>query len=221
MLRCWFLVTPILLLFAAGFPHLSADETKAERRPSIEKLVEKLKPAIVVIQKTKGGENEKDLWPGLGVVVDPKGIIVTPARRLVGPGTTEVVLSDGRKLTPKVLFSDAADDVAILKVESEKPLPHAEFGNSDKLEVADWMLSFNKSFHLTPEFNIERGLYVGKRRSREKNKELLYMDSALSTPPDRDLLFSMEGKVLGTWTKTGAVPGNRVQEILRKALEKK
>jgi serine protease Do len=212
---------PCGLLFVA-IPWLwSADEPKTERPPSIEKIMEKISPAVVVIQKTRGGENEKDIWPGLGVVVDPKGIIVTPARRLDGPGTTEIILSDGRKLAPKVLFSDAGDDVAILKVVSEKPLPHAEFGNSDKLETGDWVLALNKSFRLTPEFNVERGLYVGKRRSREKDRKLLYMDSALSNPPDRDLLFDMDGKLLGIWTKTGAVPGNRVKEILRQALEKK
>ena len=44
------------------------------------------------------------------------------------------------------------------------------------------------------------------------------MDSSRSTAQDRDLLFDMDRNLLGIWTKTGAVPGNRVKEILRQAL---
>ena len=62
---------------------------------------------------------------------------------------------------------------------------------------------------LKREFGVEPGLYVGKRRATETDEELLFMDSAQSNPPDRDLLFDREGKLLGIWSKTGALPGVR------------
>jgi S1-C subfamily serine protease len=223
MLRYRLLIAAVLpALFGAGVVSRSADEPKAqERRTPTGKLLEKVRPAVVVLRGVEKDEKERTVWVGLGVLVDPQGTIVTPRRRLGGAGTVEVLLSDGRTLTAKVLSADPKSDVAVLAVKSDRPLPHAEFGDSDKLQVGDRVLSLDKRFRLTPEFGAEAGLYTGKRRATEKDPELLVMDSVQSIPPDRDLLFDHEGKLLGIWTTTGAVPDNQVKERVRQARERK
>jgi hypothetical protein len=71
------------------------------------------------------------------------------------------------------------------------------------------------------EFALEPGLISGKRRAAKTGEEMFYVDSARSYPSSRDLLFNREGKLIGIWSRTGAVPSNWVREAIRKLLETK
>lgn len=212
-----------LSLVALGFlaplvpPGISADETKAgDRRKSIERVVERIKTATVIIHATTGkpGEEEARTRSGLGVLVDPQGIVVLPRRLIEGASSIEVVLNDNRKLTPKADLSDRKAEWGLIQLESDKPFLHAEWADSDQVKLADTVLALG-------ELQIELGIISRKRRAADTGKELFSMDSALSVPVDRDLLFNMDGRIIGVWTQAGAVPGNRVKEAVSQLLKKK
>jgi hypothetical protein len=204
-------------------PGASAGEEKKgdEREQRGAALVEKITPALVTVHraKEKAAGEKTHARSGLGVIVDPRGIVVLPRRLLEGAGALEVVLSDGRKRAPKAVFSDAKADLGIIQLEGDGPLPCAYFGDSDRVKVGDFVRSFDLAFGR--EVTMERGVISGKRGDPGKGGERLFMDSARSYPSDRDLLFDREGKVLGVWTRTGAVPGNRAREAIRQFLDKK
>jgi serine protease Do len=200
-------------------PNLCAQEKKAgePRKSAVDMVLDKVRPAVVFIEATteKPRGKEKRLRSGLGVIIDPKGIVVMPHRLLKGSSTMEVTLSDGRRLTPRATFPDTGAELAIIRLESDKPLPCVEPGDSDKLKEGDRVLSLDLMFDR--EITVERGLFTGKKRANGQTDERLYMDSARSAPSDRDLLFDMQGKLIGVWTPKGAVPIQRVTEAVRRA----
>jgi S1-C subfamily serine protease len=218
MNRRWLLaVVPILCGIALLVPpSLFADE-KADVLSERARVIDKIRSTIVMIRATPDKENDSRIRPGLGVLIDPQGTVIVPRRRVEGAGKIEVTLHDGRTLPAKSLGVDCGAEIAVLKLESDRPFSHAEFGDSAGLKLGDWVVSFDLfGRDPTPEF----GLLSGRRQDKEGN-ESLRIDSAISCPLDRDLLFSMDGKVLGIWTKTGAVPSSRVQEAVGRLLKKK
>jgi S1-C subfamily serine protease len=219
-----FLIAAVSLLA----PRLWAEE-KSERLPRrwVEEVLEKIKPSIVVVH---AGEKDADgresaTRHGLGVIIDPKGVVVLPHRLVAGGGAVEVVLSDGRRLRPMAILSDVEAEVAVLKLESDRPLPSAAFGDSDSVKVGDRVLSLHSEFR--EEAGIERGSIEGKARPERKGVRL-YMTSVWSPPRQRDLLVNRKGEIIGVWMeerfkpdeRPGAVPSDQVKAAVRRLLEK-
>src|ERR1700734_3478367 len=69
---------------------------------------------------------------GSGFVIDPSGIVITNNHVVGDANDIVVIFTDGRKLKAKVIGKDPKVDVAVLKVESDKPLKTVKFGDSDK-----------------------------------------------------------------------------------------
>jgi S1-C subfamily serine protease len=204
-------------LLPAG-PLLRAEEKK-EVRPRVwaADVLKKIRPAVVIVEERRQDADGKEVQPRcwLGVLIDPKGTVVMPRRTFAGADRIGVVLSDGRKLIPRKVVSDAEADLAVLQVEDDRPFPHAAFGDSQCLQVGDWVLSLDCT---RSEVSFELGLFTGKARAGQKGAGRLHMDSARSYPSDRDLLLNRQGEIIGIWTKVGAVPGERVKESVRRLL---
>ncbi len=204
-------VVPLLAVLLA----LPAQEKEKDSpRAALRRAVAKVRPAVVVVRPAKAPAKGKA--PGLGALLGPKGLVLTPRRHVEGAGPLEVVLSDGRKLAAKVVFK--GPDVAFLRVASDRPLPFVGLGDSDRLKVGDFVFSFGACLGPDEEPTVEAGLFRG-RRAAGKGEERLLMDSALSAPPQRKLLFNLEGNLVGAWAGRGAVPSNRLTEVVRRALE--
>jgi S1-C subfamily serine protease len=195
-----------MLTLAVGKPEGS------QLRPTIAKVAETIRPSLVVIRPVVDNLPDEELRSrsGLGVIVDPVGIVALPRRLLEQPGGMEVILRDGRKLIPTTLHSDPQTETGFLKLDTDLPLPHANFRNSDALEVGDDALSLDLGFK--HEFTVEPGVLSTKRGKPGTAAERWLMDSARSYPSRRDLLFDRQGRLVGIWAKSGAVPGNRVRE---------
>src|SRR5262249_41919172 len=146
------------------------------------RVVEGIRPAVVFMYRIEETPAGKEARPrsGLGLIVDPQGVVVFPRRLAEGAGTLEVVLSDGRKFTPKAVSSEPKAAWAIARLGSDKPLPYVAFGDSDRVKVGDWVLSLDLPFR--QEFTVELGIVSAKRRLAEKGEELIFMDSARSYP---------------------------------------
>jgi S1-C subfamily serine protease len=181
-------------------------------------VVERIQPAVVIVRGTwqKPGDKEARTRSGLGVLVDPQGVVVMPRRLVEGAATIKVELRDGREFSPGAAFAESEAGWAAVKLESDKPLPHAAWGDSDKAAVGDMVLSLDLMSHA--ELSLERGI-VSARPSAEGGDKLLFMDSARSCPSDRDLLFNRDGEVIGIWGQAGAAPSNRIKKIINERLK--
>ncbi|HBA42113.1 MAG TPA: serine protease, partial [Alphaproteobacteria bacterium] len=85
---------------------------------------------------------------GSGFIIDAEGIIVTNNHVIAQADEITVNLSDGSQLPAELVGRDPKTDLAVLKVESDKPLPFVSFGRSDKIRVGDWVLAIGNPFGL-------------------------------------------------------------------------
>ena len=64
--------------------------------------------------------------------------------------TIKITLSDQTEYSAELVGSDRLTDMAVLKIDSETPLPYAEFGNSESARVGDWVIAIGDPFGLSP-----------------------------------------------------------------------
>ncbi|MCB0633154.1 MAG: trypsin-like peptidase domain-containing protein, partial [Lewinella sp.] len=116
---------------------------------------ESVTPAVVNIKSIQTGL--MDRWrgsrtygaasSGSGVIISPDGYIVTNHHVVEEGNFILVNLNDKREMKAKVVGSDPSTDMALLKVEAED-LPYLEFGNSDSLNIGEWVLAVGNPFDL-------------------------------------------------------------------------
>jgi S1-C subfamily serine protease len=86
---------------------------------------------------------------GSGVIVDPKGYILTSNHVIQGAEEIKVTLFDKRELKGKVIGSDAMTDIGIIRIETDDTLPAIQWGNSDTLRVGETVLAFGSPYGLS------------------------------------------------------------------------
>jgi S1-C subfamily serine protease len=207
-------VISLLLLVHPDFEGTSPQgpvRVAGKRRTPAVVALERIKPALVIVRGT--GEKQTKFPSGLGVLVDAKGIVVMPSRLVANAATIELKLSDGREFHVRGPRIEAKQGLAIVKLESDKPFPHVEFADSDKVKVTDWVLSLDLMFpdQVSAETGVISRICDG----------WLQMDSARSFPCERDLLFNMDGKLIGIWKGSRVVPGNRIKQSVDEGSDRK
>jgi serine protease Do len=135
---------------------------------------------------------------GSGFVIDPSGIIVTNAHVIEGADEVVVNFNDGSKLAVvKVLGRDTKTDLAVLKVEPEKPLKAVSFGDSSVMRVGDWVMAIGNPFGLGGTVTV--GIISAKKRDINSGPydEFLQTDAAINRGNSGGPLFNMFGEVIG------------------------
>ena len=113
-----------------------------------------------------GGGAIRERSLGSGVIVDPKGYILTNRHVVEKADRIRVKLQDdppGLLRDAKVVGSDQETDLAVIKIESDKPLPTAKLGNSDGMQVGDWVLAVGSPFGLQE--TVTAGIVSAKGRN--------------------------------------------------------
>lgn len=140
------------LLLALG---LGAGPALAQRAapPTFATIVQAVAPAVVTIAavvepKTALAEREDDEEPeeagpiGSGVIIDPKGVVLTNAHVADAAAAIEVVTSDGRRYRPTRILVDGRSDLAVLVIgDGTATFPFARLADSDRARVGDWVLA--------------------------------------------------------------------------------
>jgi len=138
---------------------------------------------------------------GSGVIVDAKGYIVTNRHVVEKADRIRVKLMDdppGVLHDAKVIGSDQETDLAVIKIESEKPLPVAKLGNSDSMEVGDWVLAVGSPFGLSE--TVTAGIVSAKGRNIVPNRQFqsfIQTDAAINPGNSGGPLVNMAGEVIG------------------------
>ena len=138
---------------------------------------------------------------GSGVIVDAKGYIVTNRHVIEKADRIRVKLMDdppGVLHDAKVIGSDQETDLAVIKIESEKALPVAKLGNSESMEVGDWVLAVGSPFGLSE--TVTAGIVSAKGRNIVPNRQFqsfIQTDAAINPGNSGGPLVNMAGEVIG------------------------
>ncbi|MFH1118516.1 MAG: trypsin-like peptidase domain-containing protein [Bacteroidota bacterium] len=99
---------------------------------------------------------------GSGVIVSPDGYIVTNNHVVTESNMVEVTLNDKRTYEARIIGSDPSTDLAVIKIEA-KDLPYLIYGNSDNLQIGEWVLAVGNPFNLTS--TVTAGIVSAKARN--------------------------------------------------------
>ncbi len=133
---------------------------------------------------------------GSGFIIDASGVILTNAHVVKDAESITVRLQDKRELPAKVLGMDERTDVAVLKVEASG-LPVARLGNSDQVEVGEWVLAIGSPFGL--DFTATQGIVSALARNLPDDTYVPFIqtDAAVNPGNSGGPLFNTKGEVVG------------------------
>ncbi|MCX7924861.1 MAG: trypsin-like peptidase domain-containing protein [Fimbriimonadales bacterium] len=199
---------------------------------------QRISPAVVNVDTT----GEIATWRGWrevggrgsGVIISPDGYVVTNnhvvrIQRQVARDIF-VTLQDGRRFRATVLGTDSQNDVALLKIDG-KNLPVAQLGDSDKLQVGDWVIAVGNPFGLGT--TVTAGIVSALNRSLEgagAPSGFIQTDAAINQGNSGGALADSRGRLIGIntaiFSPVGAnvgigfaIPVNRVKQVIREILE--
>ena len=167
---------------------------------------------------------------GSGVIIRQDGYIVTNNHVIAGANAIEVTLNNNRTYPARLIGTDPATDVALIKIE-ENGLPIVPFADSDQLRLGEWVLAIGSPYDLRS--TITAGIVSAKGRSMPKDpnnpnefriESFIQTDAAVNPGNSGGALVNKEGKLVGVNTaiisQTGsyagysfAVPSNIVKRI--------
>ena len=138
---------------------------------------------------------------GSGVIVDAKGYIVTNRHVVNGADRIRVKLQDdppGVLHDAKVVGVDQETDLAVIKIDTDKPLPTAKLGNSESMQVGDWVLAIGSPFGL--QATVTAGIVSAKGRNivpQRQFQSFIQTDAAINPGNSGGPLVNMAGEVIG------------------------
>ncbi len=168
---------------------------------------------------------------GSGVVFDPSGYIVTNYHVISGAEKVTVTFNDRYTTEARVIASDPATDISVLKVDESKPLPYLAFGNSDEVRLGQWVLAVG--YHLSLDATVTAGIVSAKGRALGINQSqslhavesFIQTDAAVNPGNSGGALVNTAGELIGinsaiaspTGSYAGysyAIPSNMVQKVV-------
>jgi serine protease Do len=134
---------------------------------------------------------------GSGFVIDPAGYIVTNNHVIEGAADIEVNFANGTKLRAKLIGTDTKTDIALLKVESKKPLKFVNFGDSRSMRIGDWVMAIGNPFGLGGSVSV--GIVSARNRNINAGPydNFIQTDAAINRGNSGGPLFNMYGDVIG------------------------
>ncbi|HHT9152515.1 MAG TPA: DegQ family serine endoprotease [Candidatus Hypogeohydataceae bacterium YC40] len=167
---------------------------------------------------------------GSGVIVDPKGYILTNNHVVEEADEIYVTTADKKESKAKVIGRDAPTDVAVIKIEAEN-LPAAVLGDSDKIKVGDWAIAIGNPFGLN--LTVTAGIISAVGRSQvgiADYEDFIQTDAAINPGNSGGPLLNLKGEVIGIntaiFTRTGgyqgigfAIPISMAKTVMKSLIE--
>lgn len=136
---------------------------------------------------------------GSGFVISEDGFIVTNNHVIDGADQIEIEFFSGDTLEATVVGTDPNTDIALLKVESDTPLPFVSFGDSSAMRVGDWVLAMGNP--LGQGFSASVGIVSARGRALSGSyDDYIQTDAAINRGNSGGPLFNMDGEVIGVNT---------------------
>ncbi len=167
---------------------------------------------------------------GSGVIVDPAGYIVTNNHVVAKADEIKVVLSDKREFTGKVVGTDPKTEIAVIKINA-KNLPTVPWGDSDKLEVGEYVLAIGNPFGLHQ--TVTMGIVSALGRANvgiADYEDFIQTDAAINPGNSGGALVNVRGELVGIntaiFSRSGgymgigfAVPSNMTRQVMQSLIK--
>lgn len=174
------------------------------------------------------GPQGPQMGSGSGVILSADGFIVTNNHVINGADEIEVVLNDKRSFNATIIGTDPSTDIALIKIQAEA-LPFLTFGNSDNLQIGEWVLAVGNPFNLTS--TVTAGIVSAKGRNinilggGNSIEAFIQTDAAVNPGNSGGALVTVKGELIGIntaiATNTGsyqgysfAVPANIASKVV-------
>lgn len=165
---------------------------------------------------------------GSGVIISPDGYIVTNNHVIAHASQLTVTMNNNKIYEASVVGTDPNTDIALIKIEAERPLPYLAFGDSDNVRLGEWVLAVGNPFNLTS--TVTAGIVSAKARDLGRNQSFIQTDAAVNPGNSGGALVNTNGDLIGINTaitsQTGAyigysfaVPSNIARKIVEDILE--
>ena len=148
---------------------------------------------------------------GSGFLIGSDGIILTNHHVVGDADRIDVRLRDGREFPAKLVGTDPKSDVAVIRIQA-KGLPYLDLGDSDKIEVGEWVVAVGNPFGLAE--TVTSGIISAKGRSRmgiSDYEDFIQTDAAINPGNSGGPLLDLDGKVIGInsaiYTRSGGYMG--------------
>ena len=147
---------------------------------------------------------------GSGFIIDPSGYVVTNSHVVGDAGKVEVTLQDNSKHTAKIVGRDPKTDIAVLKIDSDKPLPYVTFGDSSAAQVGDWVMAVGNPFGLGG--TVTTGIISARGRDIHSGPfdDFLQIDAPINRGNSGGPTFNLDGEVIGINTAIYSPNGGSV-----------
>ena len=206
------------------------------------KLIESVVPSVVSITSSRTvlqqvpltiedlllgrqrAQKAKSTSLGSGVIVSKEGHIITNHHVIAGMTEIRVQLPDGRNTAARLIGSDPATDIAVLKIE-EKNIEALPLGDSDDLRVGQQIFAIGNPYGLDE--TVTRGVVSakGRRTANDSGVEVLQHDAAVNPGNSGGPLVNIRGQIVGInssiYSRTGgfqgisfAIPANTVRRVM-------
>jgi len=147
---------------------------------------------------------------GSGFVIDAEGYIVTNNHVIEGADVIEVIFPNEETYDATLLGRDPSTDLALLKINRDKPFPHVDFGDSNALEVGEWVMAIGNPFGYGG--SVSAGIVSARNRTINHGNydDFIQTDVAINKGNSGGPLFNMAGEVVGVNTAILSPSGGSV-----------
>jgi serine protease Do len=223
-----FIFFTILLSGMGLVPGQAAEKTKTsvDLSTAIIEVAKRNIPAVVHIEVTERQEVANPLLPfesdpffrrffdipkmpkkfkrevkglGTGMIIDAQGHILTNHHVAGGATKIEVLLSNGERYPARLVGTDPKTDLAVIHISAKEPLPHVTFGDSDKVEVGEWVVAIGHPRGLDQ--TVTQGIISAKHRrgitDPSSYQDFLQTDAPINPGNSGGPLLNLQGEVIG------------------------
>ena len=136
---------------------------------------------------------------GSGMIIDPRGHILTNYHVVAGATNIRVVLASGDEYSAKVVGTDQKTDLAVIRISPKGALPSVTFGDSDKVKVGEWVVAIGHPRGLDQ--TVTQGIISAKHRTGitepSSYEDFLQTDAAINPGNSGGPLLNLRGEVIG------------------------
>jgi serine protease Do len=159
---------------------------------------------------------------GSGFIIDKEGYIITNNHVIEGASEIHVRLSTAKEYEAEVIGRDPKTDLALIKIKSWNHLPVVELGDSDKLEIGEWVMAIGNPFGLSQTVTVGIVSAKGRVIGSGPYDDFIQTDASINPGNSGGPLFNLNGEVVGINTAIVAsgqgigfaIPINEAKEII-------
>lgn len=190
-----------------GVVHVKTTKTPSKRR---QQYASPLEEFFFGFGNRDFGPPQPQVGFGSGVIISKDGYIITNNHVIDGASEVSVTLNDNSEYIATVIGADAKSDIALIKIEGTD-FEYVSFGNSDDLEVGEWVLAVGNPFNLTS--TVTAGIVSAKNRANivgEGNslQSFIQVDAAVNPGNSGGALVNTRGELVGINTAIYSQTGN-------------